>query len=179
MENNGNEPSKNGTEKLFTQDEVNSIVSERLDRERRKFQVDLERQNAQDTEIRELKTLLETERADRLREDEERKALHLNNAIISELEKARVHNVNTVLPLFRDKAKFNDSGDVVIEDMAITEYVASWSNNNPWAIKPKEVEVPRGFKPGIPITRGELSEEGKAEQLHQQIRRAFEPKGYY
>lgn len=125
-------------EKKFTQEEVNKIVKERLERERTREKADNEGINALKGELEALKSELKETQEKYLKNANELKSTKLKNDLAITLDKSNVIS-NELIGLFIDKVDYNKDGDLIArvegEEQPINEYMNNWIERNPWAVK--------------------------------------------
>ena len=124
-------------EKLFTQAEVDNIVKERLERERKRYNSD---------ELQGLK-------ADNEAKATALKAEQVNKTIIQELEKANGINPTELARLFINNTSVDDKGSVIYTDdsgnsVPIGEHIKEWASKSTWAIKDNQ-KAGSGFGSGL------------------------------
>lgn len=128
-------------EKLFTQSEVDAIVRERLDRERKRNTGDEGIIESLRNELTSVRGELESIKADNVAKEQALKVEQVNKTIIRELEKVNGINPTELSKLFVGGASMNDNGEVVYTDdttgdtVPMAEHIQAWGELNPWAIK--------------------------------------------
>lgn len=148
------------TEKLFTQDEVNQIVRERLAQEKEKTAAAIQQKEA------ELAAKYEQENAVRhaeiIRMREERR----KSTLIHALEAGNAVNAVEISKILDKKVKTAEDGSIIFEGedgqpVPVEEGVKSYLIKNPWAIKNTATggAGSGGYRPmsGNPITNGETA----------------------
>lgn len=127
-------------EKLFTQTEVDNIVKERLERERKRYNSDNDMVETLQKELVTVRAELQGLKADNEAKATALKAEQVNKTIIQELEKANGINPTELARLFINNTSVDDTGSVVYTDdsgksVPIGEHIKAWAYNSPWAIK--------------------------------------------
>ena len=134
-------------EKLFTQSEVDNIVKERLERERKRYNSDNDMVETLQKELVTVRAELQSLMADNEAKSTALKAEQVNKTIIQELEKANGINPTELARLFINNSSVDDTGSVVYTDdsgnsVPIGEHIKEWASKSPWAIK--SVQNPGG-----------------------------------
>lgn len=127
-------------EKLFTQSEVDNIVKERLERERKRYNTDIDTVENLQKELVQVRAELQSLMADNEAKSTALKAEQVNKTIIQELEKVNGINPTELARLFINNASVDDTGSVVYTDdsgnsLPISEHIKEWASKSPWAIK--------------------------------------------
>ena len=127
-------------EKLFTQAEVDNIVKERLERERKRYNSDNDMVETLQKELVTVRAELQSLKADNEAKATALKAEQVNKTIIQELEKANGVNPTELARLFINNTSVDDTGSVVYTDdsgksIPIGEHIKAWAYKSPWAIK--------------------------------------------
>lgn len=127
-------------EKLFTQEEVDAIVRERLERERKRFNADADTVAEVHKELLTLKSELEQVKADRAEKETAYKAEKIKNGIVNELNKVHAVDPGTLKDLFTQYADIDDTGALVIKgedgtNKPLSDHIADWAQHNIWAVK--------------------------------------------
>ncbi|MCI5708959.1 hypothetical protein [Veillonella caviae] len=151
---------KENNEKLFTQSEVDSIVRERLERERKRYTGDNEMIETLQSELTAVRTELNSIKADNEAKVQALKAEQVHKSIISELEKVNGIDPTELSKLFLGGASVADSGEVVYTDdtgksVPINEHIKSWADKSPWAIRTMQ-NAGSGAGAGIPASKTEM-----------------------
>ena len=132
--------SEKNKEKLFTQAEVDNIVKERLERERKRYNSDNDMVETLQKELVTVRAELQGLKADNAAKATALKAEQVNKTIIQELEKVNGINPTELARLFINNASVDDTGSVVYTDdsgksIPIGEHIKAWVDKSPWAIK--------------------------------------------
>lgn len=127
-------------EKLFTQAEVDNIVKERLERERKRYNTDIDTVENLQKELVQVRAELQSLMADNEAKSTALKAEQVNKTIIQELEKANGINPTELARLFINNSSVDDTGSVVYTDdsgnsVPIGEHIKEWASKSSWAIK--------------------------------------------
>lgn len=127
-------------EKLFTQSEVDNIVKERLERERKRYNSDNDMVETLQKELVTVRAELQSLMADNEAKSTALKAEQVNKTIIQELEKANGINPTELARLFINNSSVDDTGSVVYTDdsgnsVPIGEHIKEWASKSSWAIK--------------------------------------------
>ena len=127
-------------EKLFTQAEVDNIVKERLERERKRYNSDNDMVETLQKELVTVRAELQGLKADNEAKATALKAEQVNKTIIQELEKANGINPTELARLFINNTSVDDTGSVVYTDdsgksVPIGEHIKAWADKSPGAIK--------------------------------------------
>lgn len=127
-------------EKLFTQAEVDNIVKERLERERKRYNSDNDMVETLQKELVTVRAELQSLKADNEAKATALKAEQVNKTIIQELEKANGVNPTELARLFINNTSVDDTGNVVYTDdsgksIPIGEHIKAWADKSQWAIK--------------------------------------------
>ena len=150
-------------EKTFTQEEVNQIVQERLERERARYNKDADNVQALQEQVALVTAELEKTKAEylekRIRYDE-----NLKNKLLQKLEGNHIVAPKEIYPLFDGKATLDDQGELLLDGKNADEYLSEWMESNLWAIKSLQ-------KPGSGHNRGNQDHMGIDEM--ERYRKAF------
>ena len=127
-------------EKLFTQAEVDNIVKERLERERKRYNSDNDMVETLQKELVTVRAELQSLMADNEAKSTALKAEQVNKTIIQELEKVNGISPTELARLFINNASVDDMGNVVYTDdsgnsVPIGEHIKDWASKSLWAIK--------------------------------------------
>ena len=122
-------------EKTFTQDEVNQIVQERLERERARYNKDADYVQALQEQVARVTAELENTKAEYLEKERIRYDENLKNELLKKLEGNHIVAPDAIYPLFSNKATLNDQGELLIEEKNADEYITEWGKTNAWAMK--------------------------------------------
>lgn len=127
-------------EKLFTQAEVDNIIKDRLERERKRYNTDIDTVENLQKELVQVRAELQTIKADNEAKATALKAEQVNKTIIQELEKVNGINPTELARLFINNTSVDDEGNVVYTDdmgngVPIDEYIKEWASKSTWAIK--------------------------------------------
>lgn len=127
-------------EKLFTQAEVDNIVKERLERERKRYNSDNDMVETLQKELVTVRAELQGLKADNEAKATALKAEQVNKTIIQELEKVNGINPTELARLFINNTSVDDTGNVVYTDdsgksIPIGEHIKAWADKSQWAIK--------------------------------------------
>ena len=127
-------------EKLFTQSEVDNIVKERLERERKRYNSDNDMVETLQKELVTVRAELQSLMADNEAKSTALKAEQVNKTIIQELEKVNGINPTELARLFINNSSVDDTGSVVYTDdsgnsVPIGEHIKEWASKSSWAIK--------------------------------------------
>lgn len=140
MSNNANQSGNNGNEKLFTQQEVDNIVRDRLERERKRYSADADAMGELNKQVASLQAELSQLKEDKMAQAEQLKSEKIKSAIIDELTKGNAINTSSLLHVFTGGANISEDGTISVtgEDgnaVPVADGVASWLKLNPWARK--------------------------------------------
>ena len=127
-------------EKLFTQAEVDNIIKDRLERERKRYNTDIDTVENLQKELVQVRAELQAIKADNEVKATALKAEQVNKTIIQELEKANGINPTELARLFINNASVDDTGSVVYTDdsgnsVPIGEHIKEWASKSTWAIR--------------------------------------------
>lgn len=126
-------------EKMFTQEEVNAIVRERLERERSRYNGDADALAALQQEVTQLREDLQKATAEAAEKEKAYKAEKINTGVLNTLTSANLVAPSQMLRMFVMDVDLNDDGDLTIKhegkDLPFNEYIESWARQNPWAVK--------------------------------------------
>lgn len=140
-------------EKLFTQAEVDNIVKERLERERKRYNSDNDMVETLQKELVTVRAELQGLKADNEAKATALKAEQVNKTIIQELEKANGINPTELARLFINNTSVDDKGRVIYTDdsgnsVPIGEHIKEWASKSTWAIKDNQ-KAGSGFGNGL------------------------------
>ena len=122
-------------EKTFTQEEVNQIVQERLERERARYNKDADNVQALQEQVARVTAELENTKAEYLEKERSRYDENLKTELLKKLEGNHIVSPDAIYPLFSNKATLNDQGELLLDGTNADEYLKEWGGANPWAIK--------------------------------------------
>ena len=122
-------------EKTFTQEEVNQIVQERLERERARYNKDADSVQALQEQVARVTAELENTKAEYLEKERIRYDENLKTELLKKLEGNHIVAPDAIYPLFSNKATLNDQGELLIEEKNADEYITEWGKTNAWAMK--------------------------------------------
>ena len=122
-------------EKTFTQEEVNQIVQERLERERARYNKDADNVQALQEQVARVTAELENTKAEYLEKERIRYDENLKTELLKKLEGNHIVSPDAIYPLFSNKATLNDQGELLLYGTNVDEYLKEWGDANPWAIK--------------------------------------------
>ena len=122
-------------EKTFTQEEVNQIVQERLERERARYNKDADNVQALQEQVARVTAELENTKAEYLEKERIRYDENLKTELLKKLEGNHIVSPDAIYPLFSNKATLNDQGELLLYGTNVDEYLKEWGGANPWAIK--------------------------------------------
>lgn len=139
-ENNVNPTGNNGAEKLFTQSELDTIVKERLERERKRYSADADAMNELNKQMESLQAELSQLKEDKAAQAKQLKTEKIKNVIVNELNKGNAVNTSSLLHIFTGGADMADDESITYtgEDGKTTlmsDAIAKWLKNNDWAVK--------------------------------------------
>lgn len=151
---NANQGGQTG-EKLFTQAEVDVIVKERLERERKRYSADADTMTELQTQLAKVEAELQQVKTSKEEQESAYKAEKIENGIIKELEKVRAVNTSALKDLFTKCTNMEEDGSLTVagEDGAskpLSEHVSEWAKHNNWAIKSLSGCIPGGNAEGFP-----------------------------
>ncbi|SUP44372.1 hypothetical protein [Veillonella criceti] len=140
MSNNANQSGNNGNEKLFTQQEVDNIVKDRLERERKRYSADADAMGELNRQVASLQAELSQLKEDKAAQAEQLKTEKIKNAIIDELTKGNAINTASLVHVFSGGANISDDGTIMVtgEDgnaVSVKDGVKAWLKENLWAVK--------------------------------------------
>lgn len=135
--------SEKNKEKLFTQSEVDNIVKERLERERKRYNSDNDMVETLQKELVTVRAELQGLKADNEAKATALKAEQVHKTIIQELEKVNGIDPTELSRLFIGGASVNDNGEVIYTDAEgkttpIGEHIQAWASKSLWAIRPTQ-----------------------------------------
>ena len=151
-------------EKTFTQEEVNQIVQERLERERARYNKDADNVQALQEQVARVTAELENTKAEYLEKERIRYDENLKNKLLQKLEGNLITAPKEIYPLFNGKATLDDQGELLLDGKNADEYLSEWMESNLWAIKSLQ-------KPGSGHNRGNQDHMGIDEM--ERYRKAF------
>ena len=122
-------------EKTFTQEEVNQIVQERLERERARYNKDADSVQALQEQVARVTADLENTKAEYLEKERIRYDENLKSELLKKLEGNHIVAPDAIYPLFSNKATLNDPGELLIEEKNADEYITEGGTTNAWAMK--------------------------------------------
>lgn len=122
-------------EKTFTQEEVNQIVQERLERERARYNKDADSVQALQEQVARVTAELENTKAEYLEKERIRYDENLKTELLKKLEGNHITAPKEIYPLFEGKATLDDQGELLLDGKNPDEYLKEWGQANPWAIK--------------------------------------------
>ena len=97
-------------EKTFTQEEVNQLVQERLERERARYNKDADYVQALQEQVARVTAELENTKAEYLEKERIRYDENLKTELLKKLEGNHITAPDAIYPLFSNKATLNDQG---------------------------------------------------------------------
>lgn len=127
-------------EKTFTQEEVNQIVQERLERERARYNKDADYVQALQEQVARVTAELENTKAEYLEKERIRYDENLKTELLKKLEGNHITAPDAIYPLFSNKATLNDQGELLLDGTNADEYISEWGKANTWAIKSTQKE---------------------------------------
>ena len=151
-------------EKTFTQEEVNQIVQERLERERARYNKDADSVQALQEQVARVTAELESTKAEYLEKERIRHDETLKSELLKKLEGNHITAPKEIYPLFDGKATLDDQGELLLDGKNADEYLSEWMEYNLWAIKSLQ-------KPGSGHNRGNQDHMGIDEM--ERYRKAF------
>lgn len=122
-------------EKTFTQEEVNQIVQERLERERARYNKDADNVQALQEQVARVTAELENTKAEYLEKERIRYDENLKTELLKKLEGNHIVAPKEIYPMFEGKATLDDQGELLLDGKNADEYLKEWGDANPWAIK--------------------------------------------
>ena len=125
-------------EKTFTQEEVNQIVQERLERERARYNKDADNVQALQEQVALVTAELEKTKAEYLEKERIRYDENLKNKLLQKLEGNHIVAPKEIYPLFDGKATLDDQGELLLDGKNADEYLSEWMESNLWATKAGE-----------------------------------------
>lgn len=151
-------------EKTFTQEEVNQIVQERLERERARYNKDADSVQALQEQVARVTAELENTKVEYLEKERIRYDENLKNKLLQKLEGNNIVAPKEIYPLFDGKATLDDQGELLLDGTNADEYLSEWMQANLWAIKSNQ-------KPGSGYNRG-LQDHMEIDEM-ERYRKAF------
>lgn len=151
-------------EKTFTQEEVNQIVQERLEREQARYNKDADSVQALQEQVARVTAELENTKAEYLEKERIRYDENLKNKLLQKLEGNNIVAPKEIYPLFDGKATLDDQGELLLDGTNADEYLSEWMQANLWAIKSNQ-------KPGSGYNRG-LQDHMEIDEM-ERYRKAF------
>lgn len=157
-------------EKLFTQAEVDAIIKERLERERKRYNADADTMETLQKELITVKGELENVKAQADGKAKAYKAEKIKNGLVEMLSKKHVIEPGQISMLLLNSCDLDDNGNFVFHDgdtdIPLQEKVDDWAKKNLWAIKNTQ-HAGSGANSGI------SSLKWPAEQKRNPLRAAF------
>lgn len=127
-------------EKTFTQAEVDAIVKERLERERKRFNADADAVADLQQKLAAMQSELDTVKKQAAEKESAFASEKIRSGIVQLLDKANVINSETMSQLFIDITKLDEDGKLVMtgndtETLPAADYIKNWAKSNSWAVR--------------------------------------------
>lgn len=127
-------------EKTFTQAEVDAIVKERLERERKRYNADADAMAEMQKRLVEMQDELEAVKTQAAEKETAFAAEKVRSGIVQLLDKAHVMKPEALSRLFVDITTLDEDGQLVItgndaETLPAADYIQNWAKSNTWAVK--------------------------------------------
>lgn len=145
---------ENKEQKIFTQEEVNAIVKERLERERARYNSDADTLATLQSEVAKLRADLEKANKEAVEKEEAYKAEKINAGVTNVLTSANLLAPNQMARMFVTDVTMKEDGRITIEhegeEMLFADYINKvWGKQNLWAIR--DTQKPGAGEIGKPV----------------------------